>query len=114
MPNLEVPRAVGMGRIDRQDFYARSLLFLSTISFFAFPVVFAKFSRITSIGEMLAVGFAITMWMMASLVGIRRIPDVELQMPAARMRLRRACVQQIALLGIGAVVLGVCWIFPAK
>ena len=115
MTNLEEHRVVGKIQFGSYGIHPEAPLFLSTISFFAFPLVVVEFSQIKSTGEMLAVSFAIVMWMIATLVGIKRIPDIGIvQQPAARIRLWRACVLQVALLALGAAILCLCSKFPAK
>lgn len=115
MANSEEHRGVGKIQFGSYSIHAEAPLFLSTISFFAFPLVVVEFSQIRSTGEMLAVGFATVTWMIATLVGIKKIPDIGIvQQPAARIRLRRACVLQVALLAFGAAILCLCSRFPAK
>jgi hypothetical protein len=115
MENSEEHRVVGKIQFGSFGIHAEAPLLLSTVSFFAFPLALVEFSQVKSTGEMLAVGFAIVTWMIATLVGIKRIPDIEIaQQPSARIRLQRACVLQAALLAFGAVLLCLCSRFPAK
>ena len=109
MANSEEHRVVGKVQFGSFGIHAGAPQFLSTASFFAFPLVVVEFSQVKSTGEMLAVGFVIVTWMIATLVGIKRIPDIEIvQQSAARVRLQRACVLQAALLAFGATILCLC------
>ena len=106
MANSEQHRVVGKIQFGSFGINAEAPLLLSTVSFFAFPLVVVEFSQVKSTGGMLAVGFAMVTWMIATLVGIKRIPDIEIvQQPSARIRLQRACVLQAALLAFGVATI---------
>jgi hypothetical protein len=109
MAKSEDHRAVAKSQIGSFGFHPQTPLFLATVSFFAFPVVMAEFPRIESAGELLAVCLAAAMWMIATLVGIRSIPDIEAaQEGAAKTHLGRVCTLQTILLAIGAILLWLC------
>jgi hypothetical protein len=115
MSSSEEHQVVKKSQFGSYSIHAEAPLFLSTISFFALPLVMVEFLQSKSMDEMLAVGFASVIWMLATLVGIKRIPDVgTVQHPAASVRLRRACVLQVALLALGAAVLWWCTRFSAN
>jgi hypothetical protein len=109
MANSEDHRTIERIPFGRFGFHPQAPLFFATVSFFAFPLAIMKFPRIESTGELLAVCLAIAMWMVATLLGIKSIPDIRPdQEVAAIVRLRRVCVLQIMHLAVGAALLCLC------